>query len=159
MTYSKEWSLAIASLILIAIHLLVSFIFVFRGFKVDKLSGLFWTVSFVVCFVVLILLITLTSRLKTSSGQITSQPQVPCPFSLSYPNGPQRDSIQYYLDKLSKIEKILPYDKNRTYVINSRAYKLSSRSPTQQPSNPYIPIAYVSDNNVYTLSGTMINRR
>lgn len=151
LAYSKKYSLTLVSLLLVAIHLVVSFIFIFRGFQKDKLSGSFWVVSFLVCLTVLILLSVLLN-------EIQNEMQTPCPLQLSYPsNSPDRTDIEKFIaDMKNKGAPLLDYDKKRTYVVLTGYYLDKLRTTSSTSPYKYIPVAYDEKNVIYALNGMEI---
>lgn len=181
----SQRNLLIASFWLILIHLVVSFAFIIIDFTAATktktsggaltFSGIGWLISFIVCFVVLILLLATLAYEKQRTD-------TPCPLQLSYPDERSQDrkDIKSAIDSIRSmtpapkfrnglpplptqfpIHEWLPYDPSRVYVIVTGYYIL--REETESPMKdelqkliskyPNFPVAYVEDNKLYSMAG------
>lgn len=172
---------------LIIIHLIVSFIFIIVDFsaaskskpssKSLKLSGAGWSVSFIVCLVLAILVLA-------ALGYEKQRKDTPCPIQLSYPNenAQDRKDIRAVIDLVRSKplrptpsadrrftpppyiggDLWLPYDAGRVYLVLTGYYRLNLQMPAIQ-DGPYksllqkystIPVGYVEGNKLFSLQGT-----
>lgn len=197
-TLEKNESAVIAvAFWLVFIHVIVSFIFTILNFtaagktKDAKVplswSGIGWVVSLVVCIIVLVLLFSAMAYERQRKS-------TPCPLQLSYPDesSPDRKDIKNIIDELSKYSPppnrtslfsyrstpttgVLPYDKNRVYIIFTSYYKNQYKplticdnitDPAEKAKcqafkaiiSKYnnVPIGYVSNDKIYGLAGKLL---
>ena len=176
---SSSKALALVVLILIIVHIVVSLSLTIASFSKKTKTGqtaksmfhtwnsVFWSVSFIVCIILLILVAIIFKLLKEVSD-------TPCPIQISNPGDKSavRNSIKDVLGKVQSnpLNKVNNYDSNATYLVITGKY-LKEWKPVSLPSDPtkqlqnvlqlfsqfpYIPIGTLKNSKIYNLKGDEI---
>jgi len=170
----SEYGLVTASLVLIAVHIIVSLTYAIISFhassksknsgKVLMWSGFGWLLSLIVCVVVGIFLVS------TMAYEVLDA-TFPCPIQISMPGGSDRKDIENFMNDPASMAVfgnriVLPYDKKRTYLVVTGYYlkketvQLTGKSAEMYAAllkltekYHYIPIGYLEQGMVFALSG------